>query len=950
MANGNNHITISQKYLDGLEEGLTLQKGKDSTFGQRNFIIGPNGGGKTRLLRAVKKYYEDRNHTVIFANFPELVGKVSDKNQNREESIFDILVHQHTPEEAAVLATIEADISEFIKELSVYTPGAANRNKRVKTAINELNAMLGKFLNIVWLIPLADISQKGKTEYDRGSLADYYERMSPGERNLLYVSVFLSNFAISRKDKPGIFENLVILIDEPELHLHYDMIRRFIDTVEEIFNNTPVWVASHSVHLLTRYKFSEITYVAEGEIIRETGGLREKIVDAVLGPEEFSRELLLDVESWEYLDFVRQCFEGAETIGVKESGTDDPQFQEFLKILEQKIKTDKPVRILDYGAGQGRFGVLLKNIMVENGWKDSQLEYYTFYLDKEAENVFGEKFDFGMDLAQIQNNHNTFDVVLLVNTLHEIVINEWGKVFQTIKDSLVADGYLFFCEAQVLANGERLLTEGKPVEHGYLVLCKPALDMLFKVEAVEKERIVHAQISKKQIESRRYDLFNVVRILKDHALEKAKGLATPKGEGKEEIRGNARKRAFYSMQYINAEIAIDMLKLEMGSVIKTKEIGGDGDGGRTVKRRMMDAFFEMESVIKFKVIGVGGGGGRIVNRMIDASIDGVEYIAIDSDSNDLSASKASFKLHIGKMLTDGAGGSPLNGTLAAEESREEIASAIRNADIVFIAACMGGGTGTGAAPIIAEIAREMGILTLGIITKPFSFEDNLHINLANHGVAALKDNADALLVISNEFLKLISKQEVALENSFFAAAAVVKQFVQCISNLISIPGLVNLDFADVTAIMKGAGNIHIGVGRASGKDKAQLAVMQAISSPFLETSIKGAKGVIMHITASDDIDLDDIDAAVTMIKGQDSPNVKVIWGASLDSELQDEMFVTIIATEFEGTDKKSSHVARINKHYDSEVNGVDSISEATFDDLDYDDQDLYDIFIDNKKK
>jgi cell division protein FtsZ len=310
---------------------------------------------------------------------------------------------------------------------------------------------------------------------------------------------------------------------------------------------------------------------------------------------------------------------------------------------------------------------------------------------------------------------------------------------------------------------------------------------------------------------------------------------------------------------------------------------------------------EAERLVSIKVIGVGGGGGNAVNRMIDSSLESVDYISVNTDSQALNNSKASFKLHIGDKLTKGkgAGGFPERGQKAAEENREEIAETIRDADMVFITAGMGGGTGTGAAPIVAEIAHEMGILTVGIVTKPFSFEGKRRMEQAERGVAALKESVDALLVIPNERLKLVSEQKSTLKNAFSAADDILRQGVQSISDLINVSGIVNLDFADVTAIMKDAGYAHMGIGRASGKDKAEVAATQAISSPLLETSIKGARGVIINITASEDIDLDDIDMAASMIHSQAHPDVNLIWGSAFNENLQDEMIITVIATGFE---------------------------------------------------
>ncbi|WRS28968.1 cell division protein FtsZ [Oscillospiraceae bacterium MB08-C2-2] len=316
---------------------------------------------------------------------------------------------------------------------------------------------------------------------------------------------------------------------------------------------------------------------------------------------------------------------------------------------------------------------------------------------------------------------------------------------------------------------------------------------------------------------------------------------------------------------------------------------------------------DTEKVVSIKVIGVGGGGGNAVNRMIESGLKSVEFISVNTDNQALQFSRANHRLNIGEKLTKGkgAGGLPERGQKAAEENREEIAAALKDADMVFITAGMGGGTGTGAAPIVAEIAHEMGILTVGIVTKPFVFEGKRRMEQAEAGVFALKESVDALLVIPNERLKLISDQKITLKNAFSAADDVLKQGVQSISDLINIPGVVNLDFADVTSVMKDAGYAHMGVGRAQGKDKAQVAASQAISSPLLETSIQGARGVIINITASPDIDLEDIDMASSMIHSQAHPDVNLIWGAAFDEKMQDEMVVTVIATGFDEVNTKT---------------------------------------------
>ena len=307
-----------------------------------------------------------------------------------------------------------------------------------------------------------------------------------------------------------------------------------------------------------------------------------------------------------------------------------------------------------------------------------------------------------------------------------------------------------------------------------------------------------------------------------------------------------------------------------------------------------------EETVQIKVVGVGGGGGNAVNRMVDAGIQCVEFICVNTDRQALLRSKATHKIQIGEKITKGkgAGSKPEIGQRAAEESRDEIIAALKGADMVFITAGMGGGTGTGAAPIVAQIAREMGILTIGIVTKPFAFEGQKRMTQAEAGIAALREHVDSLVVIPNERLKMASQQRITLMNAFIVADDVLRQGVQSISDLIVLPGLVNLDFADVTSIMKDAGYAHMGVGRASGKDKAEVAANMAISSPLLETAINGAKGVIINVTASPDIGLDEIETASSMIAQQADKNANIIWGAAFDENMDDEISVTVIATGF----------------------------------------------------
>lgn len=318
---------------------------------------------------------------------------------------------------------------------------------------------------------------------------------------------------------------------------------------------------------------------------------------------------------------------------------------------------------------------------------------------------------------------------------------------------------------------------------------------------------------------------------------------------------------------------------------------------------------ELEDMVQIKVIGVGGGGGNAVNRMVSAGIKCVDFISINTDKQALLRSQAGQRIQIGEKITHGkgAGSKPEIGQKSAEESRENIVDSLKGADMVFITAGMGGGTGTGAAPVVAEIAREMGILTIGIVTKPFAFEGKRRMNQAEDGISALRQHVDSLVVIPNERLKYASEQRITLVNAFAVADDVLRQGVQSISDLILLPGLVNLDFADVTSVMKDAGYAHMGVGRASGKDKAEVAANLAISSPLLETAIDGARGVIINITSSPDIGLDEIDTASTMISQQASPDANIIWGAAFDESLDDEMIVTVIATGFDTKDIMSSN-------------------------------------------
>ena len=301
-----------------------------------------------------------------------------------------------------------------------------------------------------------------------------------------------------------------------------------------------------------------------------------------------------------------------------------------------------------------------------------------------------------------------------------------------------------------------------------------------------------------------------------------------------------------------------------------------------------------------KVIGVGGGGNNAVNRMITAGVKGTEFVTVNTDKQVLLYSKAETKLAIGEKITkgQGAGAKPEIGERAAEESIEEIKAILEGTDMVFITAGMGGGTGTGAAPVIARAAKEMGILTVGIVTKPFAFEGIRRMKAAEDGIDRLSQFVDSLVVIPNERLKLASDTRVTLLNAFEIADDVLRRGVQSISELINVPGIINLDFADVRAIMQDAGLAHMGVATAKGKDKAEIAAKLAITSPLLETTISGAKGIIINIAGDVEVGLDDVEIAATMVYNEASPDANIIWGASIDPDLDDEMRVTVVATGF----------------------------------------------------
>ena len=334
-----------------------------------------------------------------------------------------------------------------------------------------------------------------------------------------------------------------------------------------------------------------------------------------------------------------------------------------------------------------------------------------------------------------------------------------------------------------------------------------------------------------------------------------------------------------------------------------------------------------ENVTTIKVIGVGGGGGNAVNRMVSDGLQGVEFIAMNTDQQALAKNHATVKVQLGSKLTKGrgAGADPEIGQRAAEESKDEIANALKGSQMVFITAGMGGGTGTGAAPVVAEVAHDLGILTVGIVTKPFSFEGKRKMGLAEQGIANLLMHVDSLIVIPNERLKMISQEKITLMNAFQAADNVLRQGVESISALINVPAFINLDFADVRSIMKDAGYAHMGVGSAKGAGKAENAAKAAISSPLLETSIAGAHGVIINITSSPDIGLEDVETAAGLITQSAHPDVNIIWGTAFDENLSDEMRVTVVATGF---DNKSA--SDLRNSINNAMGGAQSVPSAVF--------------------
>ena len=312
-----------------------------------------------------------------------------------------------------------------------------------------------------------------------------------------------------------------------------------------------------------------------------------------------------------------------------------------------------------------------------------------------------------------------------------------------------------------------------------------------------------------------------------------------------------------------------------------------------------------EYAVDIRVVGVGGGGGNAVNRMITSGLQGVEFIAVNTDKQALRKCVAPTQLAIGEKITNGfgAGSNPEIGKRAADEAYNDVKKLLSGADMVFLTAGMGGGTGTGATPIVAKAAREMDILTVAVVTTPFAFEGKKRMLQADEGIEELSQYVDSLVVIPNERLKLVSDARITLANAFSEADEILRRGVQSISDLINVPGFINIDFADVTSVLANSGVAYMGMGKANGKDKAQEAASMAITSPLIETSIKGAKGVIISISASTDVGLEDVDIASTMIANECNSDASVIWGVAFDPELEDEMRITIIAADFQPEDE-----------------------------------------------
>ena len=342
----------------------------------------------------------------------------------------------------------------------------------------------------------------------------------------------------------------------------------------------------------------------------------------------------------------------------------------------------------------------------------------------------------------------------------------------------------------------------------------------------------------------------------------------------------------------------------------------------------------MDGAATIKVIGVGGAGNNAVNRMIEAGIKGVDFIAVNTDRQALQKSKASAKIQIGEKITRGlgAGANPDIGAQSAEENKSEIAETLRGADMVFVTAGMGGGTGTGAAPIVAQSAKEMGILTIGVVTKPFTFEGKKRLSQAERGIESLKGKVDALVVIPNDKLLQIIDRKTSINDAFRMADDVLRQGVQGISDLIAVTGTVNLDFADVKTIMKDTGMAHMGIGRASGENRAEDAAKQAVQSPLLETSIEGARGVIINITGGEDLGLHEVNTAAELVQRSVDPEANIIFGTVTDPNMGEDIQITVIATGFEKPENNISSIGVdniVSKTWEKKINSIPSSSDVS---------------------
>ena len=353
-------------------------------------------------------------------------------------------------------------------------------------------------------------------------------------------------------------------------------------------------------------------------------------------------------------------------------------------------------------------------------------------------------------------------------------------------------------------------------------------------------------------------------------------------------------------------------------------------------------------VVKIKVLGVGGGGNNAINRMIEQNMQGVEFLAVNTDKAALIKSAAEQKIVIGEKITKGhgAGANPEIGQRAAEETLEEVIDSIKDAHMLFITCGMGGGTGTGAAPVIAKAARDMGILTVGVVTKPFAFEGKKRMEQAEMGIARLRENVDSLIVIPNERLKLISETRITLMTAFAEADSVLSHGVKSITELVTDTAFINLDFADVTTAMKNAGLAHMGVGYGKGKEKAEIAAKMAISSPLLETSISGARAIIVNITAGPDIGLDEAEIASNIVAKEAMRDATIIWGVAIDNDFEDEVKITVVATGF---DKKAEESEAPEAEAAAEEETDKKPEKGPFPDWSLDDDDDIRTIIDNIK-